>query len=89
MAEESQTNTDGSYLSLFFFLGVTIFYYVSGLKPSMTLAEIKTPPTLDENGNLVGANTMNFENREVVDETERKRYEDELFERNSQPKSSV
>jgi len=49
----------------------------------------KLTQTLDENGNLVGANTMNFENREVVDETERKRYEDELYERNSQPKSSV
>jgi hypothetical protein len=44
----------------------------------------KLTQTLDENGNLVGANTMNFEDREVVDEEDRKHYEDELFERNSQ-----
>jgi hypothetical protein len=65
MAEESQTNTDGSYLSLFLFLGVTIFYYVSGLKPSMTLSEIQTPPSLDENGNITSSPMEKFQKKKI------------------------
>jgi len=39
----------------------------------------KLTQTLDAEGNLVGANTMNFEDREVADPEERKEHEEELL----------
>jgi len=52
MAEETKT-TDGTYLSLFMFLIITIFYYVGGLKPQLRLdvLESSSVPQLDEKGN--------------------------------------
>lgn len=40
----------------------------------------KLTQTLDSDGNLVGANTMNFEEREVADEKEKEEYERQVFE---------
>ena len=55
------------------------------IEENMKLAQStgnKLTQTLDENGNLVGVNTMNFEtNREVADDEERKRHENALFEK--------
>lgn len=65
MADDSQTNTDGTYLSLFLFLGVTIFYYVSGLKPTMTLADITTPPTTDADGNITDSPMEKFQKKKI------------------------
>lgn len=41
----------------------------------------KLTQTLDDQGNLVGANTINFEEREVADPKERETYEKDLLER--------
>ena len=40
----------------------------------------KLTQTIDADGNLVGVNTMNFDDREVVDENQRKEYEKQIYE---------
>jgi len=52
MAEETKS-TDGTYLSLFMFLIITVFYYVGGLKPQLKLdiLDSSSVPQLDEKGN--------------------------------------
>lgn len=39
----------------------------------------KLTQTIDEEGNLVGVNTMNFDDREAADEEEKKKYHSDLF----------
>ena len=52
MGEETKSS-DGTYLSLFMFLIITIFYYVAGIKPQLKLdiLDSTTSPQIDEKGN--------------------------------------
>ena len=48
----------------------------------------KLTQTIDEQGNLVGVNTMNFEDREAADPQERDAYNQALYEKANQPEGS-
>lgn len=37
MAEEEEQKTDGSFISIIMFLAVTVFYYIGGIKPTMSI----------------------------------------------------
>ena len=52
MGEETKS-FDGTYLSLFMFLIITVFYYVAGIKPQLKLdiLDSTTSPQIDEKGN--------------------------------------
>jgi hypothetical protein len=45
----------------------------------------KLTQTIDQEGNLVGVNTMNFDDREVADEEERKEHEKRIYEKMQNP----
>jgi hypothetical protein len=62
MAEETQS-TDGTYLSLFMFLIITVLYYVGGIKPTLKLDILNAPttPQIDEKGNSIPTKLEEYE----------------------------
>ena len=66
MAEETQS-TDGTYLSLFMFLIITITYYVGGIKPTLKLdiLNASTTPQIDEKGNSIPTKLEEYETARI------------------------